>query len=57
MSMMMINFALSFHHQYSINTIEGLIPWERDVYIQLITDYIKAENERIAAENAKQSQR
>jgi hypothetical protein len=30
-----------------------MIPWERDAYLKLITEYIEAENERISAENAK----
>ena len=27
-----------------------MVPWERDMYMILIQDYIKAENDRIAAE-------
>ena len=26
--------------------IEGMIPWERDVYVNLLSTYIKEENER-----------
>jgi hypothetical protein len=28
-----------------------LMPWERDVYVKLVTEYIEVENERIATEN------
>jgi hypothetical protein len=49
--MFMVNFSLMFHHKYSLTEIEGMIPWERDMYMILIQDYIKSENDRIAAEN------
>jgi hypothetical protein len=49
----MVNFSLTFHHKYSLAEIEGMIPWERDAYLKMISDYIEAENERIASENAK----
>tara|TARA_B100000123_G_scaffold77406_1_gene55605 strand:- start:27 stop:161 length:135 start_codon:yes stop_codon:yes gene_type:complete len=31
------------HHKYSLSEIDGLIPWERDVYINMLVDYIKEE--------------
>ena len=46
----MVNFALTFHHKYSLIEIENMIPWERDAYLKLITEYIQQENERIADE-------
>jgi hypothetical protein len=51
--MFLVNFGLTFHHKYSLTEIEGMIPWERDAYLKLITEYIEVENERIAAENTK----
>jgi hypothetical protein len=41
------------HHNYSLGDIEGLIPWEREVYVQMLIDYLKQENERVKAINAK----
>jgi len=41
------------HHNYSLGDIEGLIPWEREVYVQMLIDYLKQENERVKATNAK----
>lgn len=43
------------HHKYSITEIEQMVPWEREVYITLLVDYIKKENERlkILKQNAK----
>ena len=41
------NFALMQYHKYSLTELENMLPWERIIYIQLLTDYIKKENERI----------
>jgi hypothetical protein len=35
------------HHHYSLSELENMMPWERDVYVALLTDYIKKENERL----------
>ena len=34
------------HHKYSITEIENLIPFERDLYIELLTNYIKEQEEK-----------
>jgi hypothetical protein len=34
-------FALAQHHNYSITEIESLMPFERDLYIQLLLDYLQ----------------
>lgn len=39
-----VNFALIQHHKYSLTEIENLIPWEREVYITLLQQYIEEEN-------------
>jgi len=31
---------------------DDMMPWERGVYIKLLTDTVQAENERIKLENA-----
>jgi len=41
------------HHKYSLSEIESLMPWERDVYINLLANYIKEENERRSREAQK----
>jgi hypothetical protein len=35
------------HHKYSLTELENMIPWERDVYIVLLLQYIEGENQRI----------
>ena len=39
-----INYALMHHHKYSLTEIENMIPWEKDVYIALLEQYIEEEN-------------
>jgi hypothetical protein len=34
------------HHKYSLTEIENMIPWERDIYVQMLANYIKEENEK-----------
>ena len=39
-----INFALLQHHKYSFTDLENMIPWEREVYVSLLQQYIEEEN-------------
>ena len=34
------------HHKYSLTEIENLMPWERDIYVDMLVTYIKEENEK-----------
>ena len=35
------------HHKYSLTELDNMIPFEREIYIGLLMEYIKEENERI----------
>ena len=35
------------HHKYSLTEIENMTPWEREVYVAMIINYINEENEKI----------
>jgi len=39
-----LNFSLMQYHKYSLTEIENMIPWEREVYIALLKQYIEEEN-------------
>ena len=41
------NFALMHHYHYSLTELENMIPWEREIYLSLLSQYIKEENERL----------
>lgn len=32
------------HHKYSLSEIENLIPFERDIYVQMVSNYVKKKN-------------
>lgn len=38
-----LNFALKKYHKFSLSEIENMIPWERDVYVTLIREWIEEE--------------
>ena len=48
------NFALMQHHKYSLTELENMMPWEREIYMGLLMQWIKEENERLEKEKAKQ---
>ena len=39
-----LNFALMQHHKYSLTEIENMMPWEREIYISLLQQYVEEEN-------------
>jgi len=41
------------HHKYSLTELENMIPWERDVYVNLLVNYIKDENRKREQEKMK----
>jgi len=41
------------HHKYSLTEIEMMIPWEKEIYVTQLLEFIKAENEKIKERNAK----
>jgi|TARA_R110002153_G_scaffold272904_1_gene442417 hypothetical protein len=38
-------FAMVQHHKYSISDVEGLLPYERDLYFGMLVDHIEKQNE------------
>ena len=41
------------YHKYSLTELENMLPWEREIYVGLLQNYIKEENEKIEKENRK----
>ena len=41
------------YHKYSLTELENMMPWEREIYIGLLMQHIKEENERIEKEQAR----
>ena len=42
----MINFQMMQHHGYSLTELETMLPYEREIYVSLLKNYIEEENER-----------
>ena len=34
------------HHNYSLGDIENMMPWEREIYLDMLITYIKEENKK-----------
>ena len=41
-------------HKYSLTELENMMPWEREIYMGLLMQWIKEENERMEREKSKQ---
>ena len=39
------------HHKYSFTELDNMMPWEREIYVNLLMQHIDEENERIKKEN------
>jgi len=44
-------FAMVQHHKWSLTEIEDMLPYERDIYVNMLTNWIREENERIKQQN------
>lgn len=39
-------FAMAQHYGYSIGDIESLLPFERDIFVDMLVEFIKKQKER-----------
>ena len=42
------------HHKYSLTELENMMPWEREIYVGLLMNFIEEENERIKEKKKKE---
>ena len=35
------------YHKYSLGDLEGMLPWEREIYVDLLVQHIREENEKL----------
>jgi len=45
------------HHKYSLEELENMIRFERDIYVNLLAEFIEKENEKVRQQNAKNTMR
>jgi|TARA_B100000902_G_scaffold92574_1_gene95895 hypothetical protein len=41
------------HHKYSLTELEDMMPWEREIYISLLLQWLEEEKERQKARRQK----
>lgn len=46
-NMLSINFAMMQNFNYTLTDLEGMFPWERRVYIDLLMQHLKEEKEKM----------
>ena len=39
------------HHKYSLTELDNMLPWERQIYVALLIEYIKEENDKMERAN------
>jgi hypothetical protein len=42
-----MNFALMQYHKYSLSDIEEMIPFEREIYVAMLIQYLEEEKQRL----------
>jgi hypothetical protein len=47
------NFGMMQHHNYSLEELENMMPWEREIYVDMLVAHIKEEKMRREEEQRK----
>ena len=42
-----MNFALMQYHKYSLGDIDNMIPFEREIYVAMLIQYLEEEKQRL----------
>ena len=42
-----MNFALMQYHKYSLKEIEEMLPFEREIYVAMLINYLEEEKQRL----------
>jgi hypothetical protein len=42
------------HHNYSLSDLENMMPWERDIYVDMLVEHIKEENKKMREQQQRQ---
>lgn len=46
-----MNFALMQYHKYSLEDLENMIPFEREIYVAMLVQYLEEEKQQIESRN------
>jgi hypothetical protein len=39
------------HHNYSLSDLDNMMPWEREIYVDMLIEHIKEENKKQEEQN------
>jgi hypothetical protein len=39
------------HHNYALSDLDNMMPWEREIYVDMLMEHIKEENKRQEEQN------
>lgn len=42
------------HHKYGLTELENMIPWERQVYVDMLVKFLEEETERLKEQQRQQ---
>lgn len=42
-----MNFALMQYHKYNLSDIESMLPFEREIYVAMLIQYLEEEKQRL----------
>jgi hypothetical protein len=45
------------HHKWSLTELDNMVPFERQIYVSLLQQWIQEENDRVKEQNAKAGRR
>ena len=45
------------HHKWSLTELDNMLPYERQIYVMLLQQWIKEENDRVKEQIAKSGRR
>lgn len=51
-NLLQCHFVMMKDHNFSLTEIENMIPWERQIYMGLLINYVKEEKERMEQQQA-----
>jgi len=46
-----MNFALMQYHKYSLTEVENWMPWDREVYVAFLMQYLEEVKQKQAQQN------
>ena len=44
-------FSMMQHHKYSLTELENMMPWEREIYVDMLVEHLKEEKKRQEEQN------